>query len=202
MDPAVAEKRLARTEAKLEAMEKLLEDKSRELFMANQETEKARDHLQNVIRSMLSSLIVTDAGGVIQTANQATLDMLGYTADELEGQPLSNINVEGDAIDLSEIDALASSEALVRQEIKYKTKEGEDIPVLFSSSAMRNGEGQLEGIVCVALDLSNYKMLESQLLQSEKMASVGQLAAGVAHEINNPMGFIFSNFPEIKLLKG
>lgn len=193
MDPAVAEKRLAHTQAKLAAMEKLLEDKSRDLFTANQEVEKTNDHLQNIIRSMLSSLIVTDAQGVIQTANQATLELLGYTADELEGQPLAKINVEGDAVDLGNTQALASSDTLIREEIKYKTKTGENVPVLFSSSAMRDGEGRLDGIVCVALNLSNYKMLESQLLQSEKMASVGQLAAGVAHEINNPMGFIFSN---------
>ena len=193
MDSAVAAKRLTRIQAKLEVMEKLLEDKSRELYIANREVEKTNDHLQNVIGSMLSSLIVTDAEGTIQTANQATLDLLGYTAAELAGQPLAAIDVNSDTIDLSDVDSLASNNALVRQEINYKTKDGDPVPVLFSSSAMRDGDDKLEGIVCVALDLSNCKMLESQLLQSEKMASVGQLAAGVAHEINNPMGFIFSN---------
>ena len=193
MDSAVAAKRLTRIQAKLEVMEKLLEDKSRALYIANREVEKTNDHLQNVIGSMLSSLIVTDAEGTIQTANQATLDLLGYTAAELAGQPLAAIDVDRDTIDLSDVDSLVSNNALVRQEINYKTKDGDPVPVLFSSSAMRDGDDKLEGIVCVALDLSNCKMLENQLLQSEKMASVGQLAAGVAHEINNPMGFIFSN---------
>ena len=96
MDPAVAAKRLTRIQAKLEVMEKLLEDKSRELYIANREVEKTNDHLQNVIGSMLSSLIVTDAEGTIQTANQATLDLLGYTAAELAGQPLAAIDVDGD----------------------------------------------------------------------------------------------------------
>ena len=98
MDPAVAAKRLTRIQAKLEVMEKLLEDKSRELYIANREVEKTNDHLQNVIGSMLSSLIVTDADGTIQTANQATLDLLGYTAAELAGQPLAAIDVDRDTI--------------------------------------------------------------------------------------------------------
>jgi two-component system, NtrC family, sensor kinase len=193
MEPALAEKRLADTQAKLEAMEKLLDDKSRELFSANQAIKKTNDYLQNVIDSMVSSLIVTDAQGLIQTANHATLELLGYAAEELLGQPLSKINIENDASDRFDTVSLASNDTLTREEVKYKTKSGDVVPVLFSSSAMQGADDQLEGIVCVALDLSNYKMLESQLLQSEKMASVGQLAAGVAHEINNPMGFIFSN---------
>ena len=193
MDPAAATKRLTHIQAKLEAMEKLVEDKSRDLYIANQEIEKTSDHLCNVTNSMLSSLIITDAEGTIQTANQATLDLLGYTSAELAGRQLTAIGGNDDAIDLSDVDSLTNSDALVRQEINYKTKDGDSVPVLFSSSAMRDSDDNLEGIVCVALDLSSYKILESQLLQSEKMASVGQLAAGIAHEINNPMGFIFSN---------
>ena len=193
MDPVVADKRLTRYKAELDAVKKILEDKSRELFLANQEEQKANAYLQNIIRSMQSCLIVTDAQCTIQVVNQATLELLGYELQDIEGKSLSILNVEGDSIDLTNIEALSSIDTLVRQEVKYRAKNGEKVPVLFSSSAMYDAEDQLNGIVCVALDLSTYKMLENQLLQSEKMASIGQLAAGVAHEINNPMGFIFSN---------
>ncbi len=193
MDPAAANKRLARYQAKLEAVEKILEDKSRELFLANQEEQKANAYLQNIISSMQSCLIVTDAQCIIQVVNQATLELLGYESQDLEGKSLAMLNVEGYSIDLTDLEALSSIDTLVRQEIKYRAKNGEKVPVLFSSSAMYDTEDKLNGIVCAALDLSTYKILENQLLQSEKMASIGQLAAGVAHEINNPMGFIFSN---------
>lgn len=198
MDLPVVEKRLIRTQEKLAAMETLLEDKSRDLFLANEEIQKTNDFLNNVIGSMLSCLIVTNAEGTIQIINEATVELLGYDRTELVGQPLSLVGTEDKGVNLlSNMDSLAATKSLVRQEIQYKAKEGAEIPVLFSSSAMHDAEGRLTGIVCVALDLSNHKLLERQLLLSEKMASIGQLAAGVAHEINNPMGFIFSNLSNL-----
>jgi PAS domain S-box-containing protein len=190
MEDNLLAKRMARAQAKVEALEKLIEDKSRELFIANQKVQKAYDNLGNAINSMLSSLVVADAQGVIQSANDATLHMLGYETGELQGQPLTVLGSGDGDLDLSSVAALTKHEP--RHETKFRTKTGGTIPVLLSSSGLY-AAGQLAGVVCVALDLSNYKKLEAQLLQSEKMASIGQLAAGVAHEINNPMGFIFSN---------
>lgn len=179
-------------------MEKLLEDKSRELFLANEKIQDTNEYLENIMGSMQSCLIVTDAQGIVQVVNEATLHLLGYDTTELVGQPLSLIDIKDSGAGLSKIDALASTTSLVRQEVKYRTKGGTEVPVLFSSSVMHDTEGALTGIVYAALDLSNHKLLERQLLLSEKMASIGQLAAGVAHEINNPMSFIFSNLSTLK----
>ncbi len=190
MEESALAKRLAQAEEKIQRLQREVEDKSHLLSAANQQVEKTRDDFENVINSMLSSLVVADAQGIIQSANETTLDMLGYDRTELLGQPLSSLGAPDSSIDLGAIANLTN--AAPRNEAKYRTKAGDSIPVLFSSSGLY-AEGQLTGVVCVALDLSTYKLLESQLLQSEKMASIGQLAAGVAHEINNPMGFIYSN---------
>ena len=58
---------------------------------------------------------------------------------------------------------------------------------------MLDGQGERVGAVAIFSDLTEIKQLQRQVLQTEKMASIGQLAAGVAHEINNPMGFIHAN---------
>ncbi len=157
---------------------------------SEQQISQATGSVENAIYSTLSSLVVTDAAGIIQSANRSALDILGYERDELCGKPLSILGAPENPVDLSSIDQLA--QATARREAVFLSKFGSSIPVLFSSLGLYDGD-KLTGIACVALDVSRYKQLESQLLQSEKMASIGQLAAGVAHEINNPMGFIYSN---------
>jgi PAS domain S-box-containing protein len=151
---------------------------------------KAGAYLQNAIHSMPLSLILTDADDIIRVVNRTTHSLLGFNQGELVGQPLSILHVKGNKDDLSNIDALSNHDT---QEIHYRSKNGDAIPVLFTSSAIYDDAEKLMGIVCIAQDLTAMRTLETQLLQSEKMASIGQLAAGVAHEINNPMGFIYSN---------
>ena len=87
----------------------------------------------------------------------------------------------------------SESLALVRVETRYRARDGRLIPMLCSRSALRDEQGRVEGVVCTAFDLTERKEFVAQLFQSEKLASIGQLAAGIAHEINNPLGFIFSN---------
>jgi len=71
--------------------------------------------------------------------------------------------------------------------------DGTPVPVGISCSPLIDSTGEKIGAVTIFQDLTEVKQLQSQVLQTEKMASIGQLAAGVAHEINNPMGFIHAN---------
>jgi signal transduction histidine kinase len=73
---------------------------------------------------------------------------------------------------------------------QFLRKDGTKIPILFSHSPLRDANGATLGYVIAAKDVSEVKKLESRMQQSEKLSAVGQLAAGVAHEINNPLGVI------------
>ena len=75
-------------------------------------------------------------------------------------------------------------------ELELLTKSGERVPVLYSSSLLKDANQRVTGIIAVVKDMSERKKLEVAIRQSEKMSAVGQLAAGVAHEINNPLGVI------------
>ena len=160
------------------------------LHNTGQRAAKAPGDVENALYSTLSILIVTDARGIIQSANTAASDLLGYTQEEMRGQPISIFGTANQPLNLQSLEELVCAES--HREVSLQTRSGALVPVLLSSSGIYDG-ARLTGIACVALDISKNKMLESQLLQSEKMASIGQLAAGVAHEINNPMGFIYSN---------
>lgn len=116
-------------------------------------------YLNMILSSMAGSLVVIGGEATIKIVNQATLDMTGYTEEELLGQPFDILLIgnpfkaEGDR-----------HSGFVRQgERVYKTKTGQHIPVSFSSSIMRDEHKRVMGIVCVAQDISHHKQLEAEL---------------------------------------
>jgi two-component system, NtrC family, sensor kinase len=83
-------------------------------------------------------------------------------------------------------------------ELTLKNKEGGTLTALLSASALQDNDGKTVGIICAFRDITERKKLETRMLQSEKLSAVGQLAAGVAHEINNPLGIILGFAQSIK----
>ncbi|MBI2501613.1 MAG: PAS domain S-box protein [Candidatus Latescibacteria bacterium] len=161
----------------------------------HEQERRTNRYLEKVFSSMQTTLVVTDSQGLIQTVNRALLELLGYTEEELLGRPLSAICTSAELPGAASPEAAMHSEslALVRVETRYRSRDGRLIPMLGARSALRDEEGGLEGVICIAFDLTERKEFVAQIFQSEKLASIGQLAAGIAHEINNPLGFIFSN---------
>ncbi len=183
----------------------------------------SRDYFDNIIRSMIDTLVIFDSQEKIKMVNRATLDLLQYREEELIGKPASILFAEGEPLFKKEkLGELIEKGKIRNFDTTYLTKSGEKIPVSFSGSIMRNVQGEIEGIVGVAKDIRKtqkliselkaanleltrsknamlnmledldeshreLKTLHSQLLQTEKMVAVGRLAAGVAHEINNPL---------------
>jgi PAS domain S-box-containing protein len=144
-----------------------LEEKVRE---RTNELKEAKDYIDNVIRSMVDTLIVLNPDGTIRTVNQATLDLLGYDEDELIGQPIEMILAE-EKLTEAELDDLIESgfvlsvdrEFIRNIENTYVAKDGRKIPVLFSGSAMRDDNGEIQGTVCVAQDITERKWAEEEL---------------------------------------
>lgn len=91
------------------------------------------------------------------------------------------------------LEALSRLGAVKNAELYYKTKTGEKIPISFSGSITKDESGKPIGIIIVARDMREVRRLEEQLLRSKKLAAIGELAAGVAHEINNPLNVISGN---------
>ncbi|MGA1865788.1 MAG: ATP-binding protein [bacterium] len=168
----------------------------------------AKEYIDNVIKSMIDTLIVVNPDGTIRTINQAILKLLNYESDkDLIGQNVDKIFAKGTLLFKGdEINKLITEGSIRNYNAVYKTKDGVEIPINLSASVMRDKEGILLGTVCVARDMREiqklisdlkgaYKDLQStqaKLIQSSRLASMGVLAAGVAHEINNPMNTIIN----------
>ncbi len=136
-----------------------LEERVRE---RTKELREAKDYIDNVVRSMADTLIVVNQDSVIQTVNHATLDLLGYREDELIGQPIEMIMAEEEPTRELGLYGLTGSDFVRNIEKIYIARDGRKIPVLFSDSIMRDDNGRIEGIVCVAQDITELKQAEER----------------------------------------
>lgn len=168
----------------------------------------AKEYINNIIKSMIDTLIVVNHDNTIRTVNQAALKLLRYDREaDLVGQPVERIFPTNGAFFGGPKREVLIREGFIRNyNSVYRTRDDIEIPVNLSASLMKDKEGNLLGTVCVARDMREiqnlinnlrqaYKDLQStqaQLIQSSKLASMGVLAAGVAHEITNPMNAIIN----------
>ncbi len=143
----------------------------------------------DIVQNLNSALVVVDAEGRIETANTTAEEILGVERGRLVGRVLWDWFV-GEPRDGSPIGRTLSEGARFKgAETEVRRSDGIVIPIGLSCSPL----AAAGGAVAIFQDLSEIHQLQRQVLQTEKMASIGQLAAGIAHEINNPMGFIHAN---------
>lgn len=140
-----------------------------------EQTMVSKSFVDNILQSMGDSLIVARADGTIHTVNRSTLDLLGYAESELVNRPMYALFADTES--RKRIDGLLSQGYLRSIETTYRTKDGRSIPVSFSGSVMRNQDGSIEGIVCLAQDITERRRAEEALRDSEsKYATVVEKA--------------------------
>ncbi|KJS33114.1 MAG: hypothetical protein VR64_04260 [Desulfatitalea sp. BRH_c12] len=159
----------------------------RKYYLVNRTLRQTQDYTRQVIGSLATGLIRIDSAGNIESFNRMALELLGVSAEALQGQPLNRlldlqaIGIEGTLTDLSSV---------FESEIDYICPSGRRLPLAISASPIEEPEGLGCGAVILLRDLSEIKTLESQVRRAEKLAAVGELAASVAHEIRNPLSSI------------
>lgn len=146
-------------------------------------------HLAGVVESANDIVTSLDSIGMITTWNNAAEKISGYIDRELVGKPLITICADAQKPTLASIiENLSRGETVKHIELGLKTKTGKIIPISWSFALMKDDLQTVVGIVGVGQDLTERRELEAQLFHSAKLASLGVMAGGIAHEIRNPLG--------------
>jgi PAS domain S-box-containing protein len=150
--------------------------------------------LAHVTREAADAILGVGRDGRVTGFNRAAEALLGRTAGDALGRPLSEVSGDEGAAELL---ARVAEEKVVRGlRARWRRERGETIPVEVSAALLAGG-----GVALVARDLSARLELERRMMRSEKLAAVGSLAAGLAHEIGTPLNVI-SATAEYLLLDG
>jgi len=122
----------------------------------------------NIISAMADSLILLDGEGNIVTVNKTTLDLSGYGKDELKEKSVEIFFREKDFKNTL-LDKAIKKETIRNYELNFKTKTGDNIPVVFSSSTMMDKAGGMAGIVCIIKDITEYKKAGDRLREEKRL---------------------------------
>jgi two-component system sensor histidine kinase PilS (NtrC family) len=163
---------------------------------AEEELEEQRGELadlevlhRDVVQSISSGVATADLEGRITSVNRAGCEILGHSEPELLGHPIEELGLirREEWIRLA---SLAAEEARPLRSEGEVVRRGESFPVGFGVSALTDATGTANGSVLVFQDLSDRRRLEEELRLKDRMAAVGELAAGIAHEVGNPLAAI------------
>lgn len=171
----------------------IIKDKNKlltELHEANEDIKntyndlnETKYYLEMILDNSKAVIITTDTDSNIVEFNKESENLLQYQKEELVGKSVLILYENPE-----QRDELLKGERTM--EIRLKSKSGKIIHVAMTLSNLINDRNETIGMVGIGKDISEQKMLQFKLLQSEKLAGIGTLASGIAHEINNPLAGI------------
>lgn len=165
-----------------------LKEKEKELIrlkaIAEERAHKSEEYNEHVLQSVPSGVISLDNNMKITSINQAAEKILNLGVNEVLNKGYQD--VIGEPL----VTFLEKKEFVARGEYQYKTHTGRLIWLGLTTSPLKNTTGSVMGMVVVFTDLTEIKELQNKIELKERLAHLGEISAGIAHELRNPMGVI------------
>lgn len=187
--------RLRRAERRVERLERVLAEANRELAITQEQAAAVHTYLMDLNNVIPGAMISVSADGLITRTTRGVHELLGYGEFELTGESLSRVWRDAAPV-IARCERAGAG--VVRAEAEWIAQDGEAVAVLLSAAAHHDPDGRLLSLVMVGLDLRERRRLELELRHAQKLEALGQLSAGVAHEINTPMQYIGDNLCYIR----
>ncbi|MBI4687138.1 MAG: PAS domain S-box protein [Nitrospirae bacterium] len=166
--------KLKEKEKELERLKALAEDKALRIEAYN----------ENILQSVPSGVVSLDNSLKVKSINQAAEKILGIKAEDaidMEHRSIFNEPLAG---------AITGSEPVSRGEYPYATKDGRHIYLGVTTSQLLDTSGGVIGLILIFTDITEVKTLQTQIQLRERLTEIGEMSAGIAHELRNPMSVI------------
>jgi PAS domain S-box-containing protein len=162
---------------------------TRELASHKIELHQTRGYLQCILQNSSDLIFATDAEGLLVSFSKGGEKVLGYSWEELAGKPIKEL--AKDPVSFGSVIATCQQKgSALALDVPFQHKGGKKVFCNASLMNLTNREGKTVGMVGICQDITRWKRLQEDLIQVDRLAELGRIAAGVAHEINNPLAVI------------
>lgn len=166
---------------------------------------ESREFLENIFRTTNDGIVVSDTDGRIMRVNTTIENMLGYDEQEMVGVSALDFfpheeECRSQALEMAAV--LREKGAVQNWETEWCRKDGSRLPVEINVTFLRDRDGSPTGAVAAVRDITERRGIEQQLLQTEKLKSLGEMASGVAHDFNNVLTAILGRAQLVRRMVG
>ena len=164
--------------------------KNEELDLNVRKMDTMRNHLENILECMTLGVVVINLEGNVSIFNRAASEITGYSPEIVIGRPYAETLGKKVPIDATPLYTLHEGRNRRKKEKEIFSKDNVSIPVEYSTALVTSEEGETLGVVELFSDLREIKKLQEEVQQSRTLATLGEMAGQVAHELRNPLGGI------------